>query len=447
MPKEILNAFNDYMKQLIKTRRFIVDELKNFVEPKFIETGYRTPPKIGEKLNVLIIHDAAIGDFVLQSGAIREFRRLYPTAHITLMVNAGSLPLAEHCPYVDEIILNEQLYNSTAFNELYNWNLSVAQKLLPRRYHICYAFVHRPNTALLAYMSGSRLRIAHPPEEVFTTFVLSYDPNKQTNVFDSNSLLKSTLGSLSTNLLSMYTYGNHVVDTHFSFADHITKSPTANRELELWYTALDTANAKTLLQPARKPIYALGMGGREHRKHYPPERYAKLVEKILIEDPTATFIILGGGIDDTNSAQTFKQNLDEKIFTEHVIDLTNKTTYRLSAAILTFCDMYIGNDTGIMHVAAAAKCPVLCPNCFPADLTVKHTDYVKFFSPYHVPSVTIQPAHALDDCAVNEPYIQYGCRSSEPHCILQIEVETLFEGYKILKERIAEKNIIPIYRS
>ena len=447
MIKKILNAFNDYMKHLMKTQRFIVDELIDFVEPKFIETGYRTPPKIGEKLNVLIMHDAAIGDFVLQSGAIREFRRLYPTAHITLMVNAGSLPLAEHCPYVDEIILNEQLYNSTAFNELYNWNLSIAQKLLPRRYHICYAFVHRPNTALLAYMSGSRLRIAHPPEEVLATFVLSYDPNKQTNVFDSNSLLKSTLGSLSTNLLSMYTYGNHVVDTHFSFADHITKSPTANRELELWYTALDTANAKTLLQPARKPIYALGMGGREHRKHYPPERYAKLVEKILIEDPTATFIILGGGIDDTNSAQTFKQNLDEKIFTEHVIDLTNKTTYRLSAAILTFCDMYIGNDTGIMHVAAAAKCPVLCPNCFPADLTVKHTDYVKFFSPYHVPSVTIQPAHALDDCAVNEPYIQYGCRASQPHCITQIEVEKLFEGYKILKKNIAEKNITPLFRS
>lgn len=446
MQKKILNAFNDYMKQLMKTRRFIVDELKNFIEPKFIESGYRTPPKIGEKLNVLIIHDAAIGDFVLQSGAIREFRRLYPAAYITLMVNGGSLPLAEHCPYVDEIILNEQRYNPVAFNELYDWNISIAKKLLARHYHLCYAFIHRPNTALLAYMSGARLRIAHPPEEIFKSFVLSYDPNKPDDVFDSNSLMKSTVDALSTNLLSMYTYGNHVVDTHFSFVDHIVKSPVANRELELWYTPLDLSDAKNFLYSVRRPIYALSMGGRERRKHYPPERYAKLVEMILAED-SATFVILGGGQDDVKSAQIFKQNLDEKIFSEHVIDLTNKTSYRLSAAILTLCDMYIGNDTGIMHVAAAAKCPVLCPNCFAADLPIKPTDYVRFFTPYHVPSVTIQPARAEDNCAESEPYMQYGCRSSEPHCILQIEVETLFDGYKILKERIAEKNIVPIYRS
>ena len=82
------------------------------------------------------------------------------------MVNGGSLPLAENCPHVNEIICNEQNYNPTAFNELYEWNLSVAEKLWTRQYHLCYAFVHRPNTALLTYMSGARLRIMHPPEEV-----------------------------------------------------------------------------------------------------------------------------------------------------------------------------------------------------------------------------------------------------------------------------------------
>ena len=208
---------------------------------------------------------------------------------------------------------------------------------------------------------------------------------------------------------------------------------------------MDKSSAKNFLEPARQNIYALGMGGREKRKHYPPEKYAKLVEKILNEDAETTFVIFGGGKDDEISAQIFKQNLDERIFTEHVIDLTNKTNYRQSAAILTLCNMYIGNDTGIMHVAAAAKCPVLCPNCFAADIPINRADYVRFFSPYHVPSVTVQPVHALDDCAVNVPYNPYGCRSSNPHCILQIEVEKVFEGYKILKERIAEKNIEPLF--
>ena len=75
MDKEIVTAFENYLRHVIKTKTFSIDHLKNFVEPKFLERGYRTSPKIGDELNVLIIHDAAIGDFVLLSGAIREFRQ------------------------------------------------------------------------------------------------------------------------------------------------------------------------------------------------------------------------------------------------------------------------------------------------------------------------------------------------------------------------------------
>ena len=444
MSKEIVTAFENYLRHVIKTKTFSLDELKNFVEPKFLEMGYRTPPKIGDELNVLLIHDAAIGDFVLLSGTIREFRRIYPTAYITLMVNKGSLPLAEHCPYVDEIILNEQRYNSTVFNELYDWDLEVAKKLLTRHYHICYAFVHRPNTPLLVYMSGANIRIAHKSSDVLNAFVIGYDSQKAHNVFQSSTLFKSTLDSLMTKLLPMFKYGTHFVDTHFSFIDNALYLPVENRELELWYTALDAKTAREMIQNARRPLYALAMGGRELRKHYPPKNYARLVEMILTEDSTATFVILGGKTD-LKSAQIFKESLDEKIFAEHVLDLTGKTTYRQSAAILMYCDTYIGNDTGIMHVAAAAKCPVLTPNCFPADLPKSKFDYVKFFSPYKVPSVVVQPSHALPECAVNKPYHQYGCRIKTPHCITQIAPEILFNGYHLLKEKISTKDFTPTY--
>ena len=447
MSKAIIDAMNAYLAHAIKTRSFFAHELKNFIEPVFAKEGYRTPPKFGEKINVLLIHDAAIGDFVLQSGAIREFRRMYPTAHITLMVNAGSLTLGEYCPHVDEIFHNEQQYDATNFNALYEWNVKFAQNFLRRRYHLCYAFIHRPNTAMLAYFSGAQTRVAHISEEVLASFTLGYDPNRKADQFNGNVLMQNTIDGLMTHLCSMYAYGSHIVDTHFSFVDHILGARTFNRELEIWYTPIELAKANEILESARRPVYALAMGGREQRKHFPPEKYAHLVEMILQEDPTATFIILGAGADDEKSAQTFKENLDEKIFNEHVIDLTSKTSYRLSAALLTLCEMYIGNDTGIMHVAAAAKCPVLTPNCFAADIEPHRADYVRLFSPYHVPSVTVQPAHALDDCKVNHPYVPYGCHAGKAHCILQIETETVFHGYKILKERIAAQNIEPCFIS
>lgn len=445
MVKDVIDAMDGYLAHLSKTRGFFIDEMKNFFEPAFIKEGYRNPPKFGEKLYILIIHDAAIGDFVLLSCAIRELRRMYPTAHITLMANAGSLVLGEHCPYVDEIFHNEQRYDPTNFNELYTWNVSFAQNFLQRHYHICYAFIHRPNTAMLAYMSGAQVRVANLSEDVLGTFTLGYDPNKSATPFDGNTLMRSTIDGLMTHLCSMYAYGNHIVDIHLSFVDHILGARTFNREIEIWYSPAELAQAKEFLNPARRPVYALAMGGREKRKHFPPEKYARLVEMILQEDPTATFVVLGAGQDDENSLQTFKENLDEKIFNGHVFSLISRISYRLSAAILTLCDMYIGNDTGIMHVAAAAKCPVLTPNCFAADIARNRADYVRLFSPYHVPSVTIQPAHALDGCKVNFPYVPYGCHEGKAHCILQIETETVFKGYKLLKERIAKKNIEPLF--
>ena len=101
--------------------------------------------------------------------------------------------------------------------------------------------------------------------------------------------------------------------------------------------------------------------------------------------------------------------------------------------------MYIGNYTGTMHVAAAVKCPILAVHCFPTDLYSDSWVDSEMFSPYKVPSVVVQPVHALDGCKVNSPYWHIGCRSANPHCITQIEPETLFKGFHLLKEKIAKK--------
>ena len=429
----VMNAFEEYAQHFIQTKKFDMKEFLNFIEPKFSAAGYRTAPKIGDELNVLIIHDAGIGDFVLQSGAIREIRRLYPAAHITLAVNGGSVPLAESCPYVNEIICLEPSQNG--FDRMYMLCAKTARKIFQRRIDICYAYIHRAWTPFLMYMSGARIRITHKVKDIDDAFLMS----------QKNSILKS-LEFLATDFVPMFIYGQHMVDVFFSPLDFTLKLPVENRELEIWYTALDKTNAKNILAQATRPVYAISMGGAEMMKHYPPENYAKLVEMILAEDSTATFVILGGH-EDLKSAQILKENLDEKIFTEHIIDLTDKINFRQCAAIISFCKMYIGNDTGTMHIATAAKCPVLEPNCFAKDLPMNKFDYVRFFSPYKVPAVVVQPLQALDGCQITTPYDSMGCRVNKPHCITQITPEILFDGYHLLKEKISTKDFSTSYIS
>ena len=431
--KKIINALNEYAEKSIKAKSFALPDFIKFMEGKFKAAGYREPPKIGEKLNVLIIHDAGIGDFVLMSGAIREIRRLYPAANITLVVNSGSLILAENCPYVDEVISLIDVKKD--FVGMYQSCAEMAKKILRCHYDICYAFIHRAWTPFFMYMTGAKIRIAPPVKEIDEVCFLS----------KNNSLLKS-LDVFATDFVSMFAYnGEHMVDGFLSMTDSALKAPVANRELEVWYTALDLTAARNFLENNSRPLYAVAMGGVEYMKHYPPEKYAKLAEKILVDEPTATFVILGAGKDDLNSAQIFKQTLGEKISSKNVVDLTDKINFRHVAAVISLCDMYIGNDTGAMHVAAAVKCPVLTPNCFAVELPHRRFDSVRYFSPYHVPSVIVQPKYALDGCKVTKPYDSMGCRVNKPHCITQIQPETLYHGYHLLKVRIADKINTPLY--
>ena len=111
------NALDEYFQSILREKKFIVRNFVDFMEKKFKAAGYRQPPKVGEELNVSIIHDAGVGDFVLMSGAIREIRRLYPNAHIIIVVNSGSVTLAESCPHIDEIVTLEDV--PAKFDEMF----------------------------------------------------------------------------------------------------------------------------------------------------------------------------------------------------------------------------------------------------------------------------------------------------------------------------------------
>lgn len=184
------------------------------------------------------------------------------------------------------------------------------------------------------------------------------------------------------------------------------------------------------------------MGGTWSLNHYPPEKYARLLKMIVNEEPTATFIILGSGQKDLDSAAIIKE-VAPKLYANNILDLTNKITYRQSAAVLSFCQMHIGNDTGTIHLAAATDCPVLEPICFPADLPMRKTDCPSRWYPYGVPSVIIQPEHTLPECKGLHAY--RGCAANFPHCITQIEPSTLLRGFHLLKDRIETKICEPLY--
>lgn len=435
--ENVLNSMAEYQKKVVSTGRFNFSDFVNFMEAKFKENGYRptTAEETKKQTNILILHDSGVGDFILMSGAIREIRRLYPKAHITLLIYPRSTELAELCPYVDEVLTNPRSTDWYKFIAHFTWNIKIVRQLLERQFDICFSFAHYPDTLFLMYLSGAAIRV-------------TYDyPDKEKDFIPLHGDIPVTVAvNLANVIVPRHRFGWHMVDMNFSLVDGLLHSPVANRELEIWYSPADFTVAKSILRNVTGKIYALCFGGMNLQKCYPPEMYAKVMEMIFEYDPNTTFVILGGGKNDSIQLERLKKTIPEK-YHSNILNLIGRVTYRQSGAVLKFCDMYIGNDTGTMHMAAAMKCPVLMPKCFPMDLPQHYSDSPKLHYPYGVPNITIQPEHALPECSNNEPYSQYGCREPQPHCITQIKPETVFEAFKQLEKRIAENNIEPMYMS
>lgn len=428
-----MRGFEEFFAHMVKTQSFSLKEFVNLMEPKFTAAGYRDEDNSIRGGNILLLTEVAAGDFIVATGAIREVRRLYPDARITLVVYSRTLVLAKACPYVDEIIVIPQEHSIYTLLEAYQANMALAQGLLEQRFDICFAFSIHPQLPLLMYMSGAKIRITAIDHENGTDF-------------DRGSQFRELMLQLATHLFPYDTYGYHRADRFFSILENLLHRPIITRNLEVWCTPEDIEVAKAYLQGATNPIYSFNMGGNVWANHYPPEKYARFLEMILREEPTATFVISGGGQVDLQSAELFK-NFAPRIYANNIIDLTNKISYRQTAAVISFCDMHIGNDTGTMHLAAATECSVLELTSFPADLPMRNTDCPARWYPYGVPSVVVQPAHALPECKNHRPQLYHGCTANFPHCITQIEPETLFKGFKLLKKRAAAGITEPLYMS
>ena len=45
--EKIINSLTEYYNRIIQTKQFNLQEFVNFMEPKFADAGYRTPPILG----------------------------------------------------------------------------------------------------------------------------------------------------------------------------------------------------------------------------------------------------------------------------------------------------------------------------------------------------------------------------------------------------------------
>jgi ADP-heptose:LPS heptosyltransferase len=187
--------------------------------------------------------------------------------------------------------------------------------------------------------------------------------------------------------------------------------------LELWLSDEDERFAsQTLASTDAEALVALSPGAGSPRRIWPIQAYVQVGHWLV--DQGARLVVVGGLGDEGWGEELQRIGGD-------VIDLTNRTSIRETAAVLARCSLFCGSDSGPMHLAAAVGVPIVEISCHPMSGDDLHPNSPKRFGPWGVPNRVVQPEAPKDDCAA-------GCRFEVPHCILNIRVDSVIAAIESL---------------
>ena len=267
-------------------------------------------------MRILCVQWADIGDVVLTTPALSALRDAHPNAHIGLLTTSAAAAVVRGTSLVDSI------YTLPRFKIARRETLTVFNAIRRDRYDVVLYF-HRLTTragawkyATLGYFSCAKQRIGLDNGRGW--FLTHRAPDLG---FDAE----------------------HQSDAWLKVAALLGANPAPR--------PLTVAREPFSLPDAQKRIAVhAGSGGFSTARRWSPEQLAAAADTLAAE-LDARIVVVGTSGDDTPELLRHLKS--------PALDLTGKTTVPQLAGVLSQCNLYLGSDSGVTHLAAASGTPTV----------------------------------------------------------------------------------------
>ena len=272
---------------------------------------------------ILISRLRFIGDVVLTTPAVASVRAALPDAFLAYLGEREAVSLLEHHPDIDEIIPYD-FSRPSAVEQA-----RVALLLRRRRFDLAIDLFSNPRSALLMYLSGTRVRVG---------------------------LDRKGRGRLFTVRVRDDGAPRTAIEFHMRFLSAVG-IPTPAVKTRIVVTEQECREAEELLRRTsgegefRHPAIVLHPGATWPAKKWEAERFGQLGRRVATELKGSVFIAQGPGDD------MLVRNV--RAAADGAVSILPLTSLRLLAAVLSLCDVVVSNDAGPMHIAAAVGTPTI----------------------------------------------------------------------------------------
>ena len=413
------------LQEQLDINKLPAGQLQAIMEPAFAQAGLREG-KAGAVQSILVLLFDAVGDTILTTGFMRELRRAYPRSYIAVLVRPSVAELWEYCPYINERILYDERRFKEDQRAAWRELVELAEEYLwPQHFDLAISKLwgwaqHRSEIRLVEYLSGAKERVD------FSRTVFNVYGNFEAKPDFAEELLTKPLISPPECM--------HEAERIFYVLEAMGHKP-ADTSMEFWYGAADSQRAKELLRgnhQAENIYIAIGLGAGTPNRKYPPELLAIALKTLKERYPALCFVLLGGPSEQQTAVQ-----LEAALPQGAVINLAGRTSLRETGAAIDLCAMYVGNDTGTMHMAAALQKPVMAFFRDPLDkddfLPGVFSGFSRF-APWQVPYIALRPDKAVGAC--KDEIIYGGCCGKAAHCIATISPDEAVAAFELLIKNI-----------
>lgn len=284
-------------------------------------------------MRILIVNPFGIGDVLFTTPLIHTIKDKFTLGRLGYLCNKRTAPLLENNPFINEVFIYERddfkRALSVSWFKWFNQFSSFIKRIKACKFDLAIDLSLTTYFGFFVAAAGIRERIGY-----------NY---KNRGIFLTRSIK-----------LSGYE-DKHIVEYYNGLLKLIGIEPKY-QDLELYLKDDDKQYAENIFREHRidksTPVITIVPGGgaswgvQALLKHWPEEKFALLIDKI-IEKYKVTVIILG----DLKEKDLFTQ-LEEQIQNK-VINLVGETSLTQSAAITFKSDIFIGNDGGPLHIATA----------------------------------------------------------------------------------------------
>ena len=266
-----------------------------------------------------------IGDAVMTSPAIRTIRQNFPDTEITLLASPWVADVFQASPYVDRIFL----YRKKDRHGGLMGKFRLAMDLKPDKFDGAILLQNAFEAAFITFLARIPVRGGYTTDGrgILLTHGIRINPDvKQKHQVNYYQEMLKGLG---------LTPGEN--DLEISVADE----------------SLQWARAMLLDQAASgiKTVIGLNPGAAYGpAKRWPSEKFAALADQLCHD--SHTLILVFGTDADSDAAEQISTTVTNK---NNVLNLTGKTSLAQAMGLISLCDAFVTNDSGLMHVSAALK--------------------------------------------------------------------------------------------